>query len=134
MGGHDMEEKLFDAYPDIMTVLQVSEALHIGRNSAYNLINSNSIRHLRIGSSIRVPKSCLVEYVASAWFTAKKQAALTVRKETEMTGSLQVKNDKFYIIVNLKENGKRKQKWIATGLDVKGNKRKAHGNRLRNIS
>lgn len=42
-----------------------------------------------------------------------------------MTGSLQVKNDKFYIIVNLKENGKRKQKWIATGLDVKGNKRKA---------
>ncbi len=42
-----------------------------------------------------------------------------------MTGSLQVKNDKYYIIVNLKENGKRKQKWIATGLDVKGNKRKA---------
>ena len=42
-----------------------------------------------------------------------------------MTGSLQIKNDKYYIIVNLKENGKRKQKWIATGLDVKGNKRKA---------
>ena len=42
-----------------------------------------------------------------------------------MTGSLQVKNDKFYIIINLKENGKRKQKWIATGLEVKGNKRKA---------
>ena len=63
---------LFEAYPDIMTVLQVSEALHIGRNSAYNLINSNSIRHLRIGSSIRVPKSCLVEYVASAWYTASK--------------------------------------------------------------
>lgn len=42
-----------------------------------------------------------------------------------MTGSLQVKNDKFYIIVNLKEDGERKQKWIATGLDVKGNKRKA---------
>ena len=60
-----------EAYPDIMTVLQVSEALHIGRNSAYNLVNSNSIRHLRIGSSIRVPKSCLVEYVASAWYTAK---------------------------------------------------------------
>lgn len=42
-----------------------------------------------------------------------------------MTGSLQVKNGKFYIIINLKENGKRKQKWIATGLEVKGNKRKA---------
>lgn len=42
-----------------------------------------------------------------------------------MTGSLQIKNDKFYMIINLKENGKRKQKWISTGLEVKGNKRKA---------
>lgn len=42
-----------------------------------------------------------------------------------MTGSLQIKNGTFYIILNLKENGKRKQKWIATGLEVKGNKRKA---------
>ena len=42
-----------------------------------------------------------------------------------MTGSLQIKNGKYYIIINLKEDGKRKQKWIATGLDVKSNKRKA---------
>lgn len=42
-----------------------------------------------------------------------------------MTGSLQIKNDKFYIVLNNIENGKRKQKWIATGLSVKGNKRKA---------
>ena len=42
-----------------------------------------------------------------------------------MTGSLQIKNDKFYMIINLKENGKRKQKWVSTGLEVKGNKRKA---------
>lgn len=42
-----------------------------------------------------------------------------------MTGSLQTKNDKFYIVLNATENGKRKQKWIATGLPVKGNKRKA---------
>ena len=38
-----------------------------------------------------------------------------------MTGSLQVKNGKFYMIINDRENGKRKQKWIATGLDVRGN-------------
>jgi integrase len=43
-----------------------------------------------------------------------------------MTGSLQIKNDKFYILLNTyDENGKRKQKWIATGLEVKGNKRLA---------
>ena len=79
-----IEAPLFKAYPDIMTVAQVSQALHIGRNSAYMLINNNSIRHLRIGSSIRVPKSCLVEYIASAWNTADKpdkQTDPTVRKE-----------------------------------------------------
>lgn len=42
-----------------------------------------------------------------------------------MTGSLQIKNEKFYIVLNYQEHGKRKQKWISTGLPVKGNKRKA---------
>lgn len=42
-----------------------------------------------------------------------------------MTGSLQIKQNKFYIVLNISANGKRKQKWIATGLPVKGNKRKA---------
>ena len=42
-----------------------------------------------------------------------------------MTGSLHVKNDKYYMVVNVYENGQRKQKWIGTGLHVKGNKRQA---------
>lgn len=43
-----------------------------------------------------------------------------------MTGSLQIKNDLFYAVLNFKDkNGKRKQKWIPLQLPVKGNKRKA---------
>lgn len=42
-----------------------------------------------------------------------------------MTGSLQTKNDKYYIVLNLTQQGKRRQKWISTGLPVKGNKRRA---------
>lgn len=42
-----------------------------------------------------------------------------------MTGSLQIKNDKYYIVLNDCVNGKRKQKWCKTGLPAKGNKRKA---------
>ena len=42
-----------------------------------------------------------------------------------MTGSLQSKNDKFYVVLNIYEDGKRKRKWISTGLSCKGNKRKA---------
>lgn len=43
-----------------------------------------------------------------------------------MTGSLQIKNNMYYAVLNLKDgDGKRKQKWISTGLEVKNNKRKA---------
>lgn len=44
-----------------------------------------------------------------------------------MTGSLQIKNDKFYAVLNLKDpkTNQRRPKWISTGYSVKGNKRKA---------
>ena len=42
-----------------------------------------------------------------------------------MTGSLQIKNNKYYIVLNTYENGKRKIKWINTDLPVKGNKTRA---------
>lgn len=42
-----------------------------------------------------------------------------------MTGSLTVKNGKYYAVLNVYENGKRKKKWISTNLPEKGNKRKA---------
>lgn len=43
-----------------------------------------------------------------------------------MTGSLQEKNGKYYAVINTTDiNGKRKQKWISTGFETKGNKKKA---------
>lgn len=43
-----------------------------------------------------------------------------------LTASLQEKNGKYYVVLNtIDTNGKRKQKWVSTGLDIKGNKRKA---------
>ncbi len=42
-----------------------------------------------------------------------------------MTGSLQIKGGKYYAVLNIKENGKRKQKWIDSQLTVKGNKTRA---------
>ena len=48
-------------------------------------------------------------------------------EDTKMlTGSLQEKRGIYQCVLNLKdENGRRKAKWISTGLSVKGNKRKA---------
>ena len=44
----------------------------------------------------------------------------------KVTGNIQTKNGKLYALLNYKdENGKRKVKWISTGLAEKDNKRKA---------
>ena len=43
-----------------------------------------------------------------------------------VTGNLQIKDGKYYAVVNLRdETGKRKQKWVSTGLPVRGNKKNA---------
>lgn len=43
-----------------------------------------------------------------------------------ITGCLQVRNDTYYALLYVREDDKRKQKWISTGLPVKGTgKRKA---------
>ena len=43
-----------------------------------------------------------------------------------MSGSLQIKNGKYYAVISYKnEQGKHKQKWVNTNLEAKGNKRKA---------
>ena len=43
-----------------------------------------------------------------------------------MTGSVQEKNNKLYVVLSYKvEGGKHKTKWIGTGLKAENNKRKA---------
>ena len=43
-----------------------------------------------------------------------------------VAGHLQEKKGLFYVVLNfIDAEGKRKSKWISTGLPVKGNKRKA---------
>ena len=64
---------MFEEYPEIMTVPQVGQALRIGRNSAYMLVNTNLLGNIRIGKTIRVPKVCLLEYVKSAQCAVKEQ-------------------------------------------------------------
>ena len=41
-----------------------------------------------------------------------------------MTGSLAIKNGKYYAVLNVYEMGVRKKKWICSNLPEKGNKRK----------
>ena len=43
-----------------------------------------------------------------------------------MTGSLQIKNSKYYVVLSFKDkNGVNKNKWVSTGYAIKGNKKRA---------
>lgn len=44
-----------------------------------------------------------------------------------MTGSLQEKNGRYYMVLSTMRNGKQHLQWKSTGLTVKGNKQKAQG-------
>lgn len=57
---------MFNSYPDVLTVKQVAQALGIGRNQAYELVNNHVIGSKRIGRKILVPKCCLIDYISSS--------------------------------------------------------------------
>lgn len=57
---------MLNNYPDVLTVKQLAEALNIGLNAAYELVNRHEIGAKRIGRAIRIPKSSVIMYLNSA--------------------------------------------------------------------
>ena len=57
---------MFNNYPDVLTVKQLSKALGIGINKAYELVNLRIIGSKRVGRRILVPKACLIDYMQSS--------------------------------------------------------------------
>lgn len=60
---------MFNSYPDVLAVKQMAQALHISKNSTYQLVNSRMVGSKRIGRKIIVPKQCLIDFVLSARYT-----------------------------------------------------------------
>ena len=61
-----MVTAMFNNYPDIVTVKQVGEMLHIGRNNAYALVRSGQVKSVRIGKKYRVPKNWVLDYLKNS--------------------------------------------------------------------
>lgn len=59
---------MLEEYKDILVVSDVSKILRIGRNQTYKLINDGTIKVLRIGRNIRIPKAYLMDYLSSAYY------------------------------------------------------------------
>lgn len=59
-----MEHKdIFSDYPDVVDINDLTRMLNIGRNKAYELINTNKIQSIKIGRKHIIPKFRVVEFL-----------------------------------------------------------------------
>lgn len=61
-----MDDNMFSTYPDVVQVEDLMEMLHIGRNSAYDLLSTGKIKTIRIGRKYIIPKRNVISYILSA--------------------------------------------------------------------
>lgn len=55
--------ELFKDYPDVVTIEQVSEMLHIGQVLAYRLVRSGEIRSRKVGRRYIITKQNVIDFV-----------------------------------------------------------------------
>ena len=53
----------FDSMPLVLSVEDVADTLAIGRNKAYWLVNSGTIKALKIGQHYRVPREEFIDFI-----------------------------------------------------------------------
>lgn len=56
-------QKEYSRLPLLLTVSDLAGVLGVSRSTAYVLISGGSIRCIRVGNSIRIPRSALVDYI-----------------------------------------------------------------------
>lgn len=56
-------DNAFKDYPDIISVKQLQEMLHIGKNRARDLLRSNEIPYIKIGCTFKIPKVNVIEFL-----------------------------------------------------------------------
>ena len=54
---------MFEQYPDILSVEDACEALRVGYNAMYELLNSGKVKAFKNGRVWRIPKVSLQEYI-----------------------------------------------------------------------
>ena len=58
-----LDTMMFSEYDDVVTVDDVMNMLHIGRNNVYKLLNDNSIKSVKVGKRFIIPKRSVINFV-----------------------------------------------------------------------
>ncbi len=54
---------MFEDYPEVLTVDEAVEALRIGYNAIYELLNSGKLKAYKNGRTWRIPRTALTQYI-----------------------------------------------------------------------
>ncbi|MGN0462197.1 MAG: helix-turn-helix domain-containing protein [Ruminococcus sp.] len=54
---------ILTGYPDVLTVKDVQDILHLGRNSVYKMLENGEIKTIRAGKKYIIPKIYLVQFI-----------------------------------------------------------------------
>ena len=60
-----MNNRTFESYPDVFSVMDFAKFLGIGKQTAYAEVHSGAIRHFKLGNKILIPKICVQEYLSA---------------------------------------------------------------------
>ena len=52
-----------DTYSDLITVDELCDMLAIGKNTAYNLLNTQKIKAFRIGRTWKIARQAVIDYI-----------------------------------------------------------------------
>lgn len=58
-----MVYKDFESMPLVLSVIDIADTLSVGRNKAYELVNSGKIKSLRLGNNFRIPRESLIDFL-----------------------------------------------------------------------
>lgn len=53
----------FDKMPLVIGVVDIADTLNIGRNKAYELVNTGVIKALKVGNQYRIPRQAFIEFL-----------------------------------------------------------------------
>ena len=54
---------MLENYKDILNLKELCEAIDIGKNTAYKLLNTGEIKSVRIGKVYKIPKVWVIDYI-----------------------------------------------------------------------
>ena len=70
----ELYQMMFPDCPDIVTVKQLREMLGVSRALAYKLISDGEIQAVKIGTSLKIPKVSVINYVTEEKKEVKSSA------------------------------------------------------------